>query len=291
MTTLRTLLDGTVDYAGLFPPADLGMDRSVKNYRRYLDDSCAWMLGRFVLPVARLAEFEDVLEGVGAGDAPWHLSALIGGDPEADARAIAEFNDRRDDAVIDSAEVKAADVDQIERIAAVVPPGVACFVELAADSGLDSNVAALAHLGLNAKIRTGGITPDMIPSTESVASFIATCRDHAVPYKATAGLHHPLRAVHELTYESGSPSAKMLGFLNVFVAGVLAHEQSSEDTIRKMIDEEDAGAIDVTDESITWRGMRLGEDTIREARERGIRSFGSCSFEEPVDDLKGMQLI
>ena len=83
----------------------------------------------------------------------------------------------------------------------------------------------------------------------------------------------------------------MLGFLNVFIATVLAQEGSSEDTIRKMIGEENADAIDVTEESITWRGTRLGADTIRKARDRGIRSFGSCSFEEPVRDLKGMHLI
>lgn len=289
MTTLRILLDGTVDYAGLFPPAGLDMARSVENYRRYMDDACAWMLGRFVVPVARLGEFEETRSGTSA--APWRLSALIGENPEADAREIVAFNRRNAEAVIDSAEARAARVDEIERIAGVVPAGVTCFVELAPDAGLGASVAALARLGLNAKIRTGGVTADMIPDTAAVASFIATCRDHDVPFKATAGLHHPIRAVNKLTYEPDSVSGKMLGFLNVFVATALAQEGSSEDTIRKMIGEEDADAISVTEESIAWRGIRLGVDTIRKARDRGIRSFGSCSFEEPVRDLKGMHLI
>ncbi|MCZ6765315.1 MAG: hypothetical protein O7D32_00140 [bacterium] len=289
MTTLRILLDGTVDYAGLFPPAGLDMVRSVENYRRYMDDACAWMLGRFVVPVARLGEFKETLSGTSA--APWRLSVLIGENPEADAREIAAFNRQNANAVIDSAEARAAGVNEIERIAGVVPAGIACFVELAPEAGLGASVAALARLGLNAKIRTGGVTPDMIPDTAAVASFIATCRDHDVPFKATAGLHHPIRAVHKLTYEPDSVSGKMLGFLNVFVATALAQEGSSEDTIRKMIGEEDADAIDVTEESITWCGTRLGADAIRKARDRGIRSFGSCSFEEPVRDLKGMHLI
>ena len=52
---LRALLEGVFDYAGLFPPARLDMAETVRNYARYLDDEHAWMLGRFIVPTARLA--------------------------------------------------------------------------------------------------------------------------------------------------------------------------------------------------------------------------------------------
>ena len=60
--SIRTLLNGILDYAGLFPPARLGMAEAVANYARYREDDRSWMLSRFICPAGRLAEMESARE-------------------------------------------------------------------------------------------------------------------------------------------------------------------------------------------------------------------------------------
>jgi hypothetical protein len=58
-SSLRVLLRGVLDYAGLFPPARLEMQPALTNYLRYRAGAEAWMLGRFVCDCARLNELAD----------------------------------------------------------------------------------------------------------------------------------------------------------------------------------------------------------------------------------------
>jgi hypothetical protein len=67
------LLRDLIDYAGLFPPASLDMAAAVANYDSYSRSEWNWILGRFIVPVARLGEFEEALP-----DCPLHrLSAWL----------------------------------------------------------------------------------------------------------------------------------------------------------------------------------------------------------------------
>src|ERR1039458_1007223 len=50
------------------------------------------------------------------------------------------------------------------------------------------------------KVRTGGLTPEAIPESEAVADFLCRAAARRLPFKATAGLHHPIRSLHPLTY-------------------------------------------------------------------------------------------
>ncbi len=54
--TIRTLLGGLIDYAGLFPPAKLEMNAALENYARDSVGTCAFALGRFICLVTRLEE-------------------------------------------------------------------------------------------------------------------------------------------------------------------------------------------------------------------------------------------
>src|SRR5690349_12399045 len=94
--SLRALLEGIVDYAGLFPPASVDMRAAVANYAEYLSSDESWALGRFVLPIARLGEFEEARRTTQArgDDRLWRLSALTGGDTQADIARAMEFNVR-----------------------------------------------------------------------------------------------------------------------------------------------------------------------------------------------------
>ncbi len=229
MDGMRALLEGVVDYAGLFPPAGLGMADAVRNYAEYRRGAARWMLGRFIVPVRRLDELAHAAEPHlprRPSDDAWPLSALAGDDLASDVRAIGEFNCSHaaaaaPAAVVDTVELRAAAVGQIEEAARVMPEWLTGYVEVPLEPDPAPLIDAIGHAGLRAKARTGGVTPDAIPASALVARFLAACVRRRVPFKATAGLHHPVRAEHPLTYDADAPRALMHGYLNLFVAAML----------------------------------------------------------------------
>ena len=290
--SLRVLLDGIVDYAGLFPPASLDMRTAVGNYATYLASDEAWALGKFVLPIARLAEYEEARRAVDDSDATqWRLSGLTGGDTLADITRAVEFNVRGQYAVIDAIEAKLGTVDDIRRAATRLTGDMELFVEIPMRDDPLPLVRAVAEVGAKAKIRTGGVTEDAFPSSREVARFIRRCVEVGAPFKATAGLHHPIRARYHLTYAPDAPEGVMFGFLNVFLAAALLRAGATEDDAVAMLEAKDAGELRFDDGGLTWREHRLTTDQLRSARRLLARSFGSCSFEEPVDDLRALALI
>jgi hypothetical protein len=235
-TSLHVLLEGLIDYAGLFPPAALSMQDAVRNFARYRDGEHAWALGRFVVPRERVGEVPE----------EFPLSVL-GVD-----------------------EVKAATVEELEEI----KPGA--FVELT-DRAL---IGELAIRSLRAKIRTGGLVAEAFPATAEIAEFMRACKEAGVAFKATAGLHHPLRCTKPLTYEPNAPTGKMHGFINVFLAAALLEHAES------ILAEEDPRAFSFDDEGASWREHRVSTDALAKMRREFAMSFGSCSFEEPISDLR-----
>ena len=291
--SLRALLHGLIDYAGLFPPARLDMHAAVANYARYREGDRAWMLGRFVVPSSRLEEFEGAAAALlpKARDVePWAL-ALLGEDPVHDAEQIFAFNERHarsaaGRAVIDTLEVKAGTVDELEQRVRAAPPGVAVYVELPIATDPGDLLAALGNLEGRAKVRTGGITEEAIPPVRDVARFIRIARDQGVPFKATAGLHHPLRGRYPLTYEPDAPSGTMYGFLNVFVAALLADAGAGLVEIEAVLTEADPGRFQFDDRGVTWGDHHAPLEDVERLRARVAISFGSCSFTEPADELE-----
>jgi hypothetical protein len=137
-----------------------------------------------------------------------------------------------------------------------------------------------------AKVRTGGLTADAIPSTETVADFLRRTAQRRLPFKATAGLHHPIRSLRPLTYAADSPRAAMHGYINVFAAAAFAWHGADREHLVKVIAEEDPRAFEFADDELRWRGNRLTTAQVQEARRDFAHSFGSCSFEEPIADLR-----
>lgn len=321
--SLRILLSNIIDYAGLFPPAKLALSDAVANFAGYQTHDEAWMLNRFVLPIARLDEFADALtlspDAANSEDdrrGATHLSVLGTGDLLTDIRRATEFNlehgtsHARPRCVIDALEIKTDSLEQIAEVKrfkreekGVTPDGdgargrlltqaaIEIYCETPLDRSLEELIRAIADSGAEAKIRTGGTTSDAIPSVEQVARFIKLCTDARVLFKATAGLHHPLRASHRLTYEPDSPEGLMHGFLNVFIAAAFAAEGANEDELCEILDARDISAFEFTDEAIAWRNRSIDLDRLRRARELSAVSFGSCSFTEPVADLRALDLL
>jgi hypothetical protein len=295
--SLRAFLEKIIDYAGLFPPASLDMATSVNNYSRYLGHAQRWALGRFVLPVARLNEFVDV-HGVAAE--PWHFSGIISANVEEDLAAVDEFNRKAISSVIDSVEVRVHDLDEIDLVRKHLSEGATVFYEISTEQA-DELLPILRHIGGCAKLRTGGVVKDAFPAVEQIAGFIARCAELSVPFKATAGLHHPLRCIRPLTYEPNAREATMHGFLNLFTAAAIAWSAARfvdavpRTTLATCLADEDRTNWHFGEDALSWSGgaepIRISVEVIRSMRARFALSFGSCSFEEPLHDMSEINLL
>ena len=287
MSAARALLGRILEYAGLFPPASLEIESALRNYQRYAETDEFWLLGGFVLPASRLAEFAGAFERVWGSERerPWTLSVVCAGENADDVRAIEEF--QQGAVFIGSLEAKAADARAAKDVLERLPAARARYVEFPPERAGEV-LPVLAEYGARAKLRTGGLTADAIPPVEKVEQFLLACGRERVAWKATAGLHHAVRGVRALTGDSSSPRAAMHGFVNLFLAGALAFFGADERALVKTLSEEDAAAFKLDDDVIRWHDNVLIADQMEQVRSEFAISFGSCSFEEPVEDLKAM---
>lgn len=292
---VRMLLAGAIDYAGLFPPSAISMPEAVINYAMYRNSNFAWMLGRFIVTTARIDEFiasaRDFISR-DAGDA-WRVSAVAGTDVEEACGAVEWFNSEHGPGVIcDMIEIKAETTEAIEKAVGMMPEGVTAYFELPPDERLADLVATLAVHGQNAKIRTGGVTPEAFPTTGSVIRFVKTCLAANVPFKATAGLHHPIRCFRPLTYEADAVKGTMHGFLNLFMMTGFAREGYRPSLLEDLMEEEFEEVFSFDEQKAAWRNeYELSTFQIDALRKHGIQSFGSCSFDEPVADLQKLGIL
>ncbi len=290
---LVPLLDALVDYAGLFPPAQLGMDEAVQRHAAYRLGPDRARLGRFVVPLERLAEFEAAHARLQpAARTGWRLSALAGPDAAADATRLHAYHARQPDVRIVSVEAKAAQPADVARLAAAFPASIEVWLELPTESPeLPALLDAVRAAGRGAKLRTGGTTAAAFPSADAVARFILLCRERGVVLKATAGLHHPLRGDFPLTYAPDAPRGHMFGFLNVLLACALARAGGGRDEVVALLEESDPAAFAAGPDAVAWRGRRFDADLLTATRRDGFRSFGSCSFAEPLEGLRALSWI
>ena len=293
-TSLRVLLDDIVDYAGLFPPASLDMATAARSFAAHRQSTHAFMLGRFVLPAGRLnalAKAVDQLED-GTVRGPWPLSVLTGDDPDGARTAIDRFADTHAEiGTVVAIEARAASPADIARVAACFPH-VERFVEIAHDRDPSDMMRALASTGSRAKIRTGGVTDDAFPTAAEVARFIVAAHDAGIAFKATAGLHHPLCGAYRLTYEDGSPSGRMFGFLGVFMAATAVRAGITDEALLgALLEASDANDFVFDQDGASWRDVRVSHADLEATRSSFARSYGSCSFDEPTGDLESLGLL
>src|SRR5712692_2981712 len=156
---LRALLDRLIDYAGMFAPASLPCSAAIANYKNYRSSAHAWVLRWLVIGAAELEQVPKDLDA---------SLAVLGDADEARAAVIETKKILRAKRPV-YCEVSLRELDEVQR--------AGCF----------------------AKLRTGGVKPEMIPAVGDVAAFIAACAERRLAFKATAGLHHPVRALHPLT--------------------------------------------------------------------------------------------
>ena len=303
VAALRALLAQAIDYAGLFPPASLALEPALRNYGEYIRTPDAWMLGSFILPVA---EFGAAARGLSQFDSenPLRISAL---GPKTDnvesfqaslVSAMEGINNFGANcggtALIEQFEMPLlaqVSAETVKQIRSSANSRLRTFWEAPADDAeraiklIAANNRDNASTKIGFKLRTGGVTASAFPSSEEIAAVLLCAGTHQVPIKFTAGLHHPVRLFHD------SVQTKMHGFLNVLGSGVLALEHDwTEKQIVEMLDEEDPAAFSFDDNFFSWRDSRVATERIAIHRELGT-SLGSCSFDEPRDDLRALKLL
>jgi hypothetical protein len=297
VSSLRVLLRRIIDYAGLFPPASLKMAAAVTEYAGHSDGPDAWALGRFVLPAARLEEFDDAAAHVlpREGARSWALSALLGSDVEEDVERIELFNDSHRDArsgavLVDTVELKTHSRRDVQRASELLDRRFDTYLEIPVADDPADLVRAISQTRAKAKIRMGGVTQDAFPSTTQVARFADRCIRDGVGFKATAGLHHPWRSEYRLTYAHDAAQGTMFGFLNVLLATAALHVGLSEGDARALLEERDPDAVRFDEQGARWRGHELPNAILDRTRD-SLVAVGSCSFREPITDLRSMSLL
>ncbi len=298
--SIRILLDSAIDYAGLFPPAGLSMSEAVGIYATSLRGSESWALGRFVLPIYRIEEFEKAAGDFlprDPGAAPWRLSVLAGIDGGSDLDRVSAFNLRHAGSgggracVIESIEITVRNEEDILRANGTGCAQFETYFEVPLRDGTGVLIRAIAKSGGRAKVRTGGLTQDQFPAPAELAEFILECAAANLPFKATAGLHHPIRALHRLNYTPASPSTTMQGFLNLLMAASFACAGLSEEIVKPVLEDQSPDSFRFEEEGAYWGRHLLSNDQLMRTRQNSVISFGSCSFREPIDDLKAMNLL
>ncbi len=291
--SLERLLSGVIDYAGLFPPAQLDMSSSLEHYLRHKQGEEEWIVNRFVCPTSRLAELADAL----GEDTPLSVCGI--GRPsqdrkswdaalEQDAQDMNAFHERLPKAEIEAYEIRIPAYRGLPQCIRDLKAfeGIDVFVELPWAAQMDDALSALADTEwLGVKARTGGAQADAFPSSDQLAGFLHGALSLDLDFKLTAGLHHAFPT------RSDEMKVQMHGFLNVLTASTLIF---SEDLPRAMaariLDDEDRLSFEFSNEGLRWRHHEAGLTEIEEVRDRFF-GFGSCSIEEPLAELASEGLL
>jgi hypothetical protein len=299
--SLQALLAKSIDYAGMFPPCSLDLESALRNQAQYVRSPDAWMLGAFVLPVEQfdaarqlLSQFDPLhpLRVAALGPKTANADVFLEAVEKADA-AIRWLSSNVDLVAISHLEMflpHDVDLDLLDEARSILgdlqafweaPPDKAQrTIALLAEHNSDADSATFGY-----KLRTGGVTADAFPTSAQIAEALVTPATHQLPIKFTAGLHHPIRQFRD------EVKTKMHGFLNVLGAAVLAaeHRWDAHQT-SVMLEDENADSFSFTDDLLAWREWKIDIERLK-YRRKFVTSFGSCSFDEPREDLRALGFL
>jgi hypothetical protein len=300
--SLQALLAESIDYAGMFPPCSLALEQALRNQAQYIRSDDAWMLNTFVLTGMQFDSAKQLLPqfdplhplrvsalGPKTENAAAFLDALS--EIEAAIRSLAAHN--VDLVSVNQLEMwlpQGADLSVLEEARSILGD-LPAFWEAPAERAQETiSWLALLNSGMDEptfgfKLRTGGVTPDAFPTSAQIATALVVPSTHQVPIKFTAGLHHPLRQYRE------EVQARMHGFLNVLGAAILAAEHKwNEKQAAAMLEDENLKSFSFDDEFFAWHEWKIDLKRLNNRR-KFVTSFGSCSFDEPREDLRALGLL
>jgi hypothetical protein len=299
-----------IDYAGLFPPAKLAMGPALEEYGKAHVGRFAWMLGRFIVPVSRIGELVASLREAPSASEPVRLSVIIEADPnprtwfggmQSSLKQLQRLREDEPHVAIEALEIPLpvlqtqrdtydASIGQVAALAQNAGlRGLPAYLEMPRgprfSEVLPGAMFALARHGMRGKIRCGGVTADFVPPPDEIASFVRAAADERVAYKATAGLHHPVRHFNEAS------GFEMHGFLNLLAAALFAQAGAGVDDLAAIVAEERPDAFAFDNEGMRCAGRRATIDEIARMRREALVGYGSCSFSEPTDDLVALDVL
>jgi hypothetical protein len=289
----RRLLEGCIDYAGLFPPAQLSMAESFANYLSYRNGPEGWIMDRFVCGANQLSALAEALKQanpssavsvsvVGSRNPIWEEGLI------SDADAMTRFMETAGEfADLEAYEKPLPATGDLAELLSDLRAfnQVETFCEIPWGCDLPEAIGSIAgEEWLGAKVRTGGLQADAFPSSEELALFIQQCIQLEVPFKLTAGLHHPVRSFRQ------DVNTKMHGFLNTLAAAGLTYSQDlTAKELENILESEDPADFGATDQEFRFKNWKLDLEEIEATRALFV-SFGSCSVIEPLADLAELNL-
>ena len=300
--SLQALLAHSIDYAGMFPPCSLAFEPALQNQAKYVRSPENWMLGAFVLPVDKFGVTRQLLSQFD----PLHPLRVAALGPKTDnAGAFIQALEKADEAIRSLSRYN-VDLVAFSHLEMFLPHGVNLAVLREAKSIVgdlpvfweapperaEETIALLAEHNSDEdtttfgyKLRSGGVTADAFPTSAQIAAALVTPATHQVPIKFTAGLHHPIRQFRD------EVKAKMHGFLNVLGAAVLAaeHRWDARQAII-MLENENPDSFSFASDFFAWREWTVDIERLK-YRRRFVASFGSCSFDEPCEDLRALGFL
>ena len=314
--SLKIFTEKLIDYAGLFPPASLSLAQAFHNYIFYIQGEYKWMLNKFIIPAKKLGELSELISEMRINNQiPFSVLGTSGEtisdfnkNLSNDIKNIIEFKNKNGELVnVDVFEVRPPkevleeenNDDMLDLMIGVstelekaIGKSIPIFYEAALADDYESIIIrvaeTIASLDNNCgfKLRTGGTDALAFPKPEQIAFAIMTCCEFNVPMKCTAGLHHPIRHFNE------SVSAYMHGFFNVFGGGILAYTNNLDEMeLLDILNDEDPYEFVFKEDGFEWNEIQVSNSQIKEVREKFMISYGSCSFDEPIEDLITMEML
>lgn len=242
-----------------------------------------------MIPVSALGELARSLHQGGFrpdGSRSIPLAAVLGASLTDEVRIVDRFNRECAGAVVvESVEVRAPTTGAARDAVAVVPAQWLRYFEVPPGVALSETLDLLKEAGAFAKLRTGGVVADAFPSPDAVLDFLEGCARRRLPFKATAGLHHPVRGDYRLTYAAGAGTALMYGYLNLIGAAALLWSGHSRADARDVLLVTEPASFRLESGGLRMLGRLISLDTLQGVRSEFVHGFGSCSFREPLDEL------
>ncbi|NHZ70233.1 MAG: hypothetical protein GWP18_01180 [Proteobacteria bacterium] len=287
-----------IDYAGLFPPSSHDMAGAVERYRAARSSHASWVAGRFLCPASRLIELAgELTQSIRHGEDQWEIGVILDDEPGTSAALAQSFHaEMQPAAVIASAETRSATPTRdgigatIDAVLSIQPE-VVPFLEVARSASIKGQVAFIAEALADrtrvggAKLRCGGLTADMFPTSEEVAEFVIAATELRIPFKATAGLHQPIR------HFDRDLDGWRHGFVNLLFASAAAAAGEAHDAVQAIIAETNQETFAIGAAFATWRDITITGSAMRRIRTSGFVAYGSCDFDEPVEALTELTFL
>ena len=184
------------------------------------------------------------------------------------------FNELHCGAVANVVEFKATTIEEVDSSLSILHDDLFPFIELPIDEDPRGLIAALSGAVAGAKVRTGGVTPDLYPTPQHLARFIHACAISNLPFKATAGMHHPCRN------NNSAVGVEEFGFFNVLAAATASKCKEA--------------TVSMVEQILLTEHIELSmftEEELAETRAEVFCSVGSCSFDDPRVDLRALGLL